>query len=94
MVSANPFMNLFQNILSFLFIDAFQVGHGEASLVQGIIQDREPRCFLPDLPSLLDILWKVSILEEGYDRGHLVACVQDCKGRNFFNARVFLDFHL
>ena len=87
-------MDLFLNILGFLFIDALQIGHGEAPLVQGVIQDREPGCSLPHLPSILDVLWKVSVLKEGYDRGHLVACVQDCKGRNFFNARVFLDFHL
>ena len=37
MVAANPFMDLFQDILGFLFVDAFQVRHGEASLIQGVI---------------------------------------------------------
>ena len=37
MISANPFVNLFQNVLGFLFIYALQVGHGKASLVQGFI---------------------------------------------------------
>jgi len=64
MVSTNPFMNLFQNILGFLFIYALQVGHGKASLVQGVIQDRESGYSLPNLPGLLDVLWEVTILEE------------------------------
>ena len=37
MVSGNPFMDLFQSIHGFLFVNAFQVGHGEAYLVQGVI---------------------------------------------------------
>ena len=56
MVFANPFMDLFQNILGFLFIDALQVGHREASLVQGVIQDCVPGFSLPDLSGLLDVL--------------------------------------
>ena len=37
MVSANPFMDFFQNILSYFFVDVLQVEHGKASLVQGVI---------------------------------------------------------
>ena len=64
MVSVNPFMNLFQSILGFLFIYALQLGHGKTSLIQGVIQDRELDCSLLDLPGLLDVLWEVSVLEE------------------------------
>ena len=94
MVSANPFMDLFQNIFDFFFVDALQVGHGEASLVQGVIQDYELGYSPPDLPGLLDVLWKVSVLEEGQDRSYLVAYALDCEGRDFLNVRVFMDFHL
>ena len=94
MISANPFMDLFQNILGFLFVDALQVGHGKASLVQGVIQDCELGYSLLDLPGSLNVLWKVSVLEKGYDRGHLATCALDCKCRDFFNVGVFLDFHL
>lgn len=65
MVSANPFMDLFQNIFDLFFVDALQVGHGEVFLIQGVVQDHEPSCSLPNLPGLLDVLWKVSVLEEG-----------------------------
>ena len=66
MVSANPFINLFQNILDFLFIYTLQVGHRKASFVQGVIQDRESDYSFPDFPGLLDVLWKVAILEVRY----------------------------
>ena len=66
----------------------------EASLVQGVIQDREPSCSFLDFPGLLNILWKAPVLEEGQDWGHLAACTLDCKGKDFFNAGTFLDFHL
>ena len=65
MIFANPFMDFLKNIFGFLFVDAPQVGHGEASFVQGIIQDHEPSCPLPDLPCFFDVLWKPSVLEEG-----------------------------
>ena len=94
MVFANPFMDLFQDILGFFFVDALQVGHGEASLVQGVIQDRESGCPLPDLPDFLDVLWEASVLEERYDRGHPAIYALDCKCRDFLNVGVFLDFHL
>ena len=48
MVFANPFMDLFQNILDFLFIHALQVRYGKTSLIQCVIQDRESGCFLPN----------------------------------------------
>ena len=94
MVSVNPFMDLFQDILGFFFINVLQVGHGEAFLVQGVIQDYELGRFLPNLPGLNDVLWKVSVLEEVYDHGHPAACALDCKSRDFFNAGVSLDFNL
>ena len=94
MVSGNPFMDLFQSIHGFLFVDALQVGHRKASLVKGVIQNRESGCSLADLPGLLDVPGKVSVLEEGYDQGHPITWALDCKGRDFFNNGVFLDFHL
>ena len=57
MVSANPFIDLLQNIFDFFFVGALQVGNGEASLVQGVVYDCEPGCSLLDLPGLLDVLW-------------------------------------
>ena len=64
MVTVNSFMDYFQNVFSLLLVDALQVEHGEASLVQGIIQDCEPGCSFPDSLGLLDILWKPANLEE------------------------------
>ena len=87
-------MDFFQDILGFLFVNALQVGHGKASLLQGVIQDCESGCSLLDLPGLLNVLWKASILEEGYERGHPATCALDHKCKGFFNAEVFLDFHL
>ena len=37
MVLANAFMDFFQNVFGFLFVDALQVGHGKTSLVQGVV---------------------------------------------------------
>ena len=94
MVSANSFMDLFQNVFGLLLIDTLQVRHGEASLVQGVVQDREPSCSFPDFPGLLSVLWKPSVLKEGQDWGHPVASTLDCEGGDFFNAGAFLDLHL
>ena len=64
MVSVHTFMNLFQNILGFLFIYTLQVGHGKTPLVEGVIQDRESGCSLPDFLGFLDVLWEAAVLEE------------------------------
>ena len=93
-VSANSFMDLFQNVFSLLLVDALQVRHGEVSFVQGVVQDREPDCSFPDFPSLLDVLWKPSVLKEGQDWGHPIASALDYEGRDFFNDGAFLDLHL
>ena len=37
MVSTNPFMDLFENILGFLFVYTLQVRHGKTSFVQCVI---------------------------------------------------------
>ena len=94
MVAANFFMDLLQNIFGFLLINALQVRHGEASFVQGVIQDREPCYPFSDLPGVFDILWKSSILKEGQDWGHPATFALDYEGEDLFDARMFLDFNL
>ena len=64
MVSAHPFINLFQNVLGFLLIYVLQVGYGKAPLVQDVIQYRESGCSVLDLPGLFDVSWKMVVLEE------------------------------
>ena len=64
MVSAHPFINLFQNVLGFLLIYVLQVGYGKAPLVQDVIQYRESGCSLLDLPGLFDVSWKMVVFEE------------------------------
>ena len=78
-VSTYSFMDLLQNIFGFLLINALQVRYGEASFVQGVIQDREPCYPFSDLPGVFDILWKSSILKEGQDWGHPAAFALDCE---------------
>ena len=58
MVSTNFIVDLLYNIFGFLLINALQVRHGEASFVQGVIQDREPCYPFSNLPGVFDILWK------------------------------------
>ena len=65
MISTDSFRDLLQDVLGLTFVDALQVGHGEASFVQGVVHDSELGCPLPDFPGFLDVLWKSSILEEG-----------------------------
>ena len=65
MISTDSFMDLLQDVLDLIFIDALQVRYGEASFVQGVIHDGEPSHPFPDFPGFLDALWKLSILEEG-----------------------------
>ena len=91
MISANSFVDLHQNIFGLFLVDTPQVGHGEASLVQGIVQDCEPCC---PLPCSFDVLWEPSVLKEGQDWGHRAAFTLDCEGVDFFNTGASLDFNL
>ena len=87
-------MDLLQNIFGFLLVDALQVRHGEASFVQGVIQDREPCYPFSNLPGFFNVLWKPFVLKEGQDWGHRAAFALDCEGEDLFDAWTFLDFNL
>ena len=93
MVTANSSVDFFQDVSSLFFVDALQVRHREASLVQGVIQDREPDRPLLDLFSFFGVLREAPVLEVGYYGRHLAVCALDGECCNFFDTRVFLDFH-
>ena len=93
MVSTNPSMDFFKNVFGFVFANALQIWHGEASFVQSVIKNRESGCPLFDLLGFICILGEVPILEERYDRCHPAIHALDCECGNFFDARMFLDFH-
>ena len=93
MVSTNLFMDFFKNVFGFVFVNTFQVWHGEASFVQGVVKNRESSCPLPDFLGFICILGEEPILEERYDRCHPAIRALDRKCRNFFVAGILLDFH-
>ena len=102
MVSTNSFMDLLQNILGFLLVDALQVRHGKASFLVNLaalfywVSSRivNLAVLFLDLPGLFDVLWESFILKDGQAWGHLAAFALDCKGEDLFDARMLLDFNL
>ena len=86
-------MDFFRYVSSFFLVNTLQVRHREASLVQGVIKDREPSRPLLDLFSFFCVLREVPVLEEGYDGCHPAISALDGKRRDFFNTRVFLNLH-
>ena len=94
MVPTNSFVDFFQDVLGFVFVDTLQVRYGEASLVQGVIQDRKSGCPLLDLLDLLDVLREAPVLKKRYDQRHPAICALDYKCWDFFDAGVLLDLHV
>ena len=86
-------MDFFQDVSSLFLVDALQVRHREAFFVQGVIQDREPGRPLLDLFSFFGVLREAPVLEVGYYGHHPAVYALDGECYNFFDTRVFLDFH-
>ena len=93
MIAANSSVDFFQDVFSLFLVDALQVRHREASLVQGVIQDREPSCSLLDLFSFFCVLREAPVLEVGYYGRHPGVYALDGECCNFFDTRVFLDLY-
>ena len=92
-VLTDSFVDLFQDVFGFVFLNAPQVGHGKSPIIQSFIQDCEPSYSLPNLPSFAYVYWEVSILEEREDWTHPTILVLDCKRVGFFNTWMSLHFH-
>ena len=92
-VFTDSLMDLFQDVFGFVFLDAPQVGHGKAPIIQSVIQDCEPSRLLPDLPSFVCVCQKVSISEEREDSTHPTILVLDRESVEFFNTWMSLHFH-
>ena len=86
-------MDFFKNVFGLVFVNTLQIWHGEASLVEGVIKNRESSCPFLDLLGLVCVLGEVPIQEERYDWYHLAICALYHKRKGFFDAGMFLDFH-
>ena len=56
MVATNSSVYFFQDVFGLFLVDALQVGHRKASLVQDVIEDRESGRPLLDLSGFFSVL--------------------------------------